>query len=57
MCMENKHLTTCQKQHRQNEPAGQVDIPTKVEVCVMGDLGQMYGPQKSHCLSKTTQTE
>ena len=21
----------CQKQHRQNEPAGQVDIPTRVE--------------------------
>ena len=34
------------KQHRQNELAGQVDIPTRVEVPVM-----------SHCLSKTTQTE
>ena len=34
MCMENKHLTTCQKQHRQNEPAGQVDIPTRVEIHV-----------------------
>ena len=33
-------------QHRQNELAGQVDIPTRVEVPVM-----------SHCLSKTTQTE
>ena len=33
------------KQHRQNELAGQVDIPTRVEVPVM-----------SHCLSKTTQT-
>ena len=33
------------KQHRQNEVAGQVDIPTRVEVPVM-----------SQCLSKTTQT-
>ena len=30
------------KQHRQNELAGQVDIPARVEVPVM-----------SHCLSKT----
>ena len=30
-----------QKQHRQNEPAGQVDIPTRVEIHVMGDPGQM----------------
>ena len=29
------------KQHRQNDPAGQVDIPTRVEVHVMGDSGQM----------------
>ena len=27
------------KQHRQNELAGQVDIPTRMEVCVMGDPG------------------
>ena len=27
----------CQKQHRQNEPAGQVDIPTRVDIHVMGD--------------------
>ena len=33
-------------QHRHNEPAGQVDILSRVEVHVM-----------SHCLSKTTQTE
>ena len=26
----------CQKQHRLNEPAGQVDVPTRVEVCVTG---------------------
>ena len=44
----------CQKQHRQKEPAGQVDVPTRVEVHgtggfqthvgttdVMGDPGQM----------------
>ena len=27
----------CQKQYRQNEPAGQVDIPTRVDIHVMGD--------------------
>ena len=39
--MSNDHrcLTTSQKQHRQNEPAGQVDIPTRVEVHVTGDPG------------------
>ena len=25
--------------HRQNAPAGQVDVPTRVEVHVTGDLG------------------
>ena len=41
-----QRLIACQKQHRQNESAGQVDIAARVEVRVM-----------SHCLSKTTQTE
>ena len=36
MCRDHRCLTACQKQHRQNEPAGLVDIPTRVEVCVMG---------------------
>ena len=36
ICRDHRHLTTCQKQHRQNEPAGQVDIPTWVEVHVKG---------------------
>ena len=31
----------CQKQHRQNEPAGQVDIPTGMEIHVMGDPGHV----------------
>ena len=36
MCRDHRHrLTACQKQHRQNEPAGLVDIPTRVEVPVM----------------------
>ena len=30
MCRDHSHLTACQKQHRQNEPAGQVD--TRVHV-------------------------
>ena len=40
-CRDHRCLTACQKQHRQNEPAGQVDIPTRVEICVMGDPGHM----------------
>ena len=30
MRKDHRCLTACQKQHRQNEPAGQVDIPTRV---------------------------
>ena len=37
MCRDHRHLMICQNQHRQNELAGQVDVPTRVEVCVMGD--------------------
>ena len=37
-CRDHKLVTTCQKQHKQNEPAGQVDVPTRVEVCVRGIL-------------------
>ena len=40
-CRDHRRLTACQKQHRQNEPAGQVDIPTWVEVSVTGDPGYM----------------
>ena len=40
-CRDHKCLRACQKQHRQTEPAGQVDIPTRVEVRVMGDPGHM----------------
>ena len=57
MCRDHRCLTTCQKQHRQNEAASQVHIPTRVEVRVIGDPGHMKGPQMSHHLSKTTQTE
>ena len=41
MCRDHRCLNACQNQHRQHEPAGQVDIPTRVEVHVMGDPGQM----------------
>ena len=41
MCRDHRCLTTCQKQHSQNEPAGQVDIATGVDVCVMG-IPDMY---------------
>ena len=37
MCREHRCLTICLKQYRQNEPAGLIDVPTWVEVCVMGD--------------------
>ena len=42
MCRDHRHLTTCQKQHRQNKPAGQVDTDrigwsTREEVHVTGD--------------------
>ena len=40
MCRDHRCLTTCQKQQRQNEPAGQVDVPTR--------LGSM-----SRCISDT----
>ena len=40
-CRDHKFVTTCQKQHRQNEPAGQVDVPTRVEVCVRGNPGHV----------------
>ena len=57
MGRDHRHLTTCQKQHRQNEPAGKEDIPTRVEVCVMGDPGRLQGPQTTHRVSEKTQTE
>ena len=48
MCRSGQHrqtmvidIPTCQKQHRQNEIAGQVDIPTRVKVLVMGDPGHV----------------
>ena len=37
MCRDHRCLTASQKQHRQNEPAGQVDDFTRVDVRVMGD--------------------
>ena len=41
MCRDHRRLTACQKQFRQNEPAGQVDVPTRVEICVMADPGHV----------------
>ena len=57
MCRDHRHLTECKNKNRQNEPAGQVDVTTRVEVSVMRDPGHVLGPQTSHRLSKTTQTE
>ena len=39
MCMDHRCLTACQKQDRQNEPAGLVHIATGVEVSMIVDLG------------------
>ena len=36
MSRDHTCLTTSQKQHRHNEPAGQVDVSTRLEVHVMG---------------------
>ena len=41
MCRDHRCLTACQKQHRQNEPAGQVDVSTRVEVHVTGGPGDV----------------
>ena len=39
--MDHSHLIICQKQHRQNETARQVDVPTRVEVHVTWDPGHV----------------
>ena len=44
-CVGTTDVSLPVKNNRQNELAGRVDIPTRVEVPVI-----------SHCLSKTTQT-
>ena len=56
-CRDHICLTKCHKQHRQNELDGQVDDPTRVEICVTGDARHMQAPEMSYRLSKTTQTE
>ena len=43
MCRDHRCLIACQKQHRQNESAGQVDIPTRVEVCDEGESWTFVG--------------
>ena len=42
MFRDHRRLTTCRKQHRQNEVAGWVDVPTGVEVRVTGDPGHIF---------------
>ena len=41
MCRDHRCLNPCQKQHVENEPAGQVDIPTRVKIRVTGDSGHV----------------
>ena len=40
-CRDHRCLTTCEIQHRQNEPAFQDNISNEMEICVMGDPGDM----------------
>ena len=54
MCRDHRCLTICQKQQRQHEPAVEVDVPTVVEVQVIGipdtcrDLRHLTTCQKQH---------
>ena len=41
MYRDHRHLIACQKQYRQNELAGWVEIPTGVDVHVMVDPRHM----------------
>ena len=41
MCRDHRRLNAYQKQHTENEPAGEVDIPTRVEIRVKGDPGHV----------------
>ena len=36
-CVGTTDVSPCVKNNRQNEPAGQVDVPSRVEVRVTGD--------------------
>ena len=41
MSRDHRHPTACEKQHRQNEPVGLVDIATGAEVRVTVDPGNV----------------
>ena len=56
-CRDHRCLNTSQKQHRQNEPAGQVDVTTRVEVNVMRDPGHVLDHRCLTPCQKITQTE
>ena len=43
MSRDHRQPTACQKQHRQNEPVGLVDIATGAEVRVMMGSGRHVG--------------
>ena len=52
-CRDHKFVTTCQKQHRQNEPAGGVDVPTRVEdMCE----GESWTCRDHRCVKNNTGT-
>ena len=41
MCRDHRCLTVCQIKRRENDPAGQVDVPTRVEIRVTGDCAHV----------------
>ena len=57
MYRDHRHLIACQKQYRQNEPAGWIEVPTGVDVCVTADPRHIQWLQTSSLLTKKTQTE
>ena len=57
MCRNHRCLTACLKQHRQNESAGQVDIPARVEIHMSGNMDMCRDNRCLTTCEKSTQTE
>ena len=55
MCRDHRCLSTCNKQQRQNEPAGKEDIPTGMEICVMGLLDMCRNMDNTACQKQHTE--
>ena len=58
MCRDHRCLTACQNQHRQNDPAGQVDVPTRVESMCWGILDMCRDHRRlTECQKQNRQNE